>query len=179
MAPILQQHCYRCHGPLKQESRVRLDTLSGDLLNDRVAAEMWHEVLNVLNQAEMPPADQPQLTAAELETLTTQIRRQLQAADEANRATAGRVVMRRLNRVEYQNSMQDLIGIDMDYAGDLPPDGISADGFTNNGQALQMSAIQLEYYLANARRALGRAIVLGEAPRVTRQEWVEDRKSVV
>lgn len=173
VAPILQQHCYGCHGPLKQESRVRLDTLSGDLLNDRAAAEMWHEVLNVLNQAEMPPADQPQLTAAELETLTTQIRRQLQAADEANRATAGRVVMRRLNRVEYQNSMQDLIGIDMDYAGDLPPDGISADGFTNNGQALQMSAIQLEYYLANARRALGRAIVLGEAPRVTRQEWVE------
>jgi hypothetical protein len=152
---------------------VRLDTLSGDLLNDRVAAEMWHEVLNVLNTAEMPPADEPQLTAAELETLTTQIRRQLQAADEANRATAGRVVMRRLNRVEYQNTMQDLIGIDMDYAGDLPPDAISSDGFTNNGQSLQMSAIQLEYYLANARRALDRAIVSGEAPRVTRQEWTE------
>jgi mono/diheme cytochrome c family protein len=63
VAPILQQHCYRCHGPLKQESRVRLDTLSGDLLNDRAAAEMWHEVLNVLNTAEMPPADEPQLTA--------------------------------------------------------------------------------------------------------------------
>jgi hypothetical protein len=152
---------------------VRLDTLSGDLLNDRAAAEMWHEVLNVLNTAEMPPADEPQLTAAELETLTTQIRRQLQAADEANRATAGRVVMRRLNRVEYQNTMQDLIGIDMDYAGDLPPDAISSDGFTNNGQSLQMSAIQLEYYLANARRALDRAIVSGEAPRVTRQEWTE------
>jgi len=173
VAPILQQHCYRCHGPLKQESRVRLDTLSGDLLNDRAAAEMWHEVLNVLNQAEMPPADEPQLTAAELETLTTQIRRQLQAADEVNRATAGRVVMRRLNRVEYQNTMQDLFGIDMDYAGDLPPDAISADGFTNNGQSLQMSSIQLEYYLANARRALDRAIVLGAAPRVTRQEWTE------
>lgn len=152
---------------------MRLDTLSGDLLNDRAAAEMWHEVLNVLNRAEMPPADEPQLTAAELETLTTQIRRQLQAADEVNRATAGRVVMRRLNRVEYQNTMQDLFGIDMDYAGDLPPDAISADGFTNNGQSLQMSAIQLEYYLANARRALGRAIVSGEAPRVTRQEWTE------
>ena len=173
VTPILQQHCYRCHGPQKQESRVRLDTLSGDLLNDRAAAEMWHEVLNVLNVSEMPPADEPQLTEAELETLTTQIRRQLQAADEANRATAGRVVMRRLNRVEYQNTMQDLIGIDMDYAGDLPPDAISADGFTNNGQSLQMSSIQLEYYLANARRALDRAIVLGAAPRVTRQEWTE------
>ena len=173
VAPILQQHCYRCHGPEKQESRVRLDTLSGDLLNDRAAAEIWHEVLNVLNAAEMPPEDEPQLTAAELETLTTQIRAQLQAADEANSGTEGRVVMRRLNRREYQNTMQDLIGIDMDYARDLPPDAISSDGFTNNGQSLQMSAIQLEYYLANARRALDRAIVLGEAPQVTQQEWTE------
>jgi len=173
VAPILQQHCYRCHGAQKQESKVRLDTLSGDLLNDRAAAEMWHEVLNVLNASEMPPADEPQLTETDLETLTTQIREQLQAADEANRTTAGRVVLRRLNRVEYQNTMQDLIGIDMDYAGDLPPDAISADGFTNNGQSLQMSSIQLEYYLANARRALDRAIVLGAAPRVTRQEWTE------
>lgn len=173
VAPILQQHCYRCHGPEKQESRVRLDTLSGDLLNDRAAAEIWHEVLNVLNAAEMPPEDEPQPTAAELETLTTQIRAQLQAADEANSGTEGRIVMRRLNRREYQNTMQDLIGIDMDYARDLPPDAISSDGFTNNGQSLQMSAIQLEYYLANARRALDRAIVLGEAPQVTQQEWTE------
>ncbi|MGV2339022.1 MAG UNVERIFIED_CONTAM: DUF1587 domain-containing protein [Planctomycetaceae bacterium] len=173
VAPKLQQHCYRCHGPLKQESRVRLDTLSGDLLNDRAAAEMWHEVLNVLNVSEMPPADEPQLTETKLETLTTQIRQQLPAADEANRTTAGRVVMRRFNRVEYQNTMQDLIGIDMDYAGDLPPDAKSSDGFTNNGQSLQMSAIQLEYYLANARRALDRALVSREAPRVTRQEWTE------
>ena len=173
VAPILQQHCYRCHGPEKQESRVRLDTLSGDLFNDRAAAEIWHEVLNVLNSAEMPPEDEPPLSEEDLATLTTQIRAQLQAADEANSGTEGRVVMRRLNRSEYQNTMQDLIGIDMDYARDLPPDAISSDGFTNNGQSLQMSAIQLEYYLANARRALDRAIVLGEAPQVTQQEWTE------
>jgi hypothetical protein len=171
--PILQRHCYDCHGPERQESMVRLDQLSTDLLNDRAAVETWHEVLHVLDAAEMPPEDQTQLTEADLELLTTELRTQLSAADEASRATQGRVVMRRLNRQEYQNTMADLLGIDMDYARDLPPDAVSSDGFTNNGQSLQMSAIQLEYYLANARRALDRTIVTGDAPEVVRQEWTE------
>ncbi len=171
--PILQRYCYECHGPERQESMVRLDLLSTDLLNDRAATETWHEVLHVLDAAEMPPEDEAQLTEDELKILTTELRSQLSAADEASRRTQGRVVMRRLNRQEYQNTMTDLLGIDMDYALDLPPDAVSTDGFTNNGQSLQMSAIQLEYYLANARRALDRAIVTGDAPEVVRQEWTE------
>ena len=173
VTPILRQHCFECHGEKRQESMVRLDTLSTDLVNDRAAAETWHEVLNVLDAAEMPPEDKPQLSNEDLQVLTETIRKQLQQADEANRQTEGRVIMRRLNRREYQNTMADLIGIDMDYARDLPPDAVSTDGFTNNGQSLQMSAIQLEYYLSNARRALDRAIVTGEPPKVTQQEWAE------
>lgn len=171
--PILERHCYECHGPERQESMVRLDQLSTDLLNDRAAAETWHEVLHALDAAEMPPEDQAQLTDADLEILTTELRTQLNAADEASQGTQGRVVMRRLNRQEYQNTMADLLGIDMDYARDLPPDALSSDGFTNNGESLQMSAIQLEYYLANARRGLDRAIVTGDAPEVVRNEWTE------
>ena len=52
--PLLKTHCVRCHGPKKQESRIRLDTLSTDLAQDRAAAEYWHEVLNA---GEMPPED--------------------------------------------------------------------------------------------------------------------------
>ena len=152
---------------------MRLDQLSGNLLEDRAAVETWHEVLNAIDAAEMPPADEPQLNETELKTVTTQLREQLKRADDATQKTTGRVVMRRLNRLEYQNTMADLLGIDMDYARDLPPDAISSDGFTNNGQSLQMSAIQLEYYLANARRALDRAIVIEDAPKVIQQEWTE------
>ena len=52
--PLLKTHCVCCHGPKKQESRIRLDTLSTDLAQDRAAAEYWHEVLNA---GEMPPED--------------------------------------------------------------------------------------------------------------------------
>ncbi|MEC8591816.1 MAG: c-type cytochrome domain-containing protein, partial [Planctomycetota bacterium] len=117
--PILAKYCYGCHGPQHSESMVRLDQLSGNLLEDRAAVETWHEVLNAIDAAEMPPADEPQLNETELTTVTTQLREQLKRADDATQKTTGRVVMRRLNRLEYQNTMADLLGIDMDYARDL------------------------------------------------------------
>lgn len=169
--PILRSHCVRCHGPKKQESRIRLDNLSTDLINDRAAAENWHEVLNVLNAGEMPPEKEIQLSAQQRETLTRWASATIKKAVEARRSTDGRVVMRRLNRVEYQNTMTDLLGMEMNYTRDLPPDGVSSDGFKNDGGSLQMSALQLEYYLETARRALDRVIVSGPTPKVYDYEF--------
>ena len=162
--PILQSHCFRCHGPDRQESKVRLDNLSINLAEDRAATEHWHEVLNVLQAGEMPPEDEPQLSSEQVTTLTTWLSQSLKSAIDQQRKTDGRVVLRRLNRNEYQNTMQELLGLEMDYARDLPPDAVSEDGFRNNGQSLQMSSLQLEYYLSTARRALDRVIVQGDRP---------------
>ena len=163
--PILRSHCVACHGPKKQEARIRLDNLSTDLINNRPAAENWHEVRNVLQAGEMPPEDAKQLTAKQRELLVRWVNAAISEALAAQRKTSGRVVLRRLNRVEYQNTMRDLLGLDMDYTRDLPPDPASSDGFKNNGRSLQMSGIQLEYYLDTARRALDRVIVTGLAPK--------------
>lgn len=171
--PIVQSRCARCHGPDEQEAGIRLDNLSADLINDRAAAEHWHEVLNVLNTGEMPPAGEPQLSSEQHETLTRWVSASIEKAIEAQQTTGGRVVQRRLNRVEYQNTMFDLLGLEMDYTRDLPPDPASSDGFRNNGQSLQISALQLETYLATARRALDRVIVSGPAPQVFEEEFTE------
>ena len=176
--PVLKTHCVKCHGPEKQESGIRLDDLSTDLVNDRAAAENWHEVLNVLNAGEMPPTDERQLTAQQHQTLTTWISTKVKHAIEAGRDTSGRAVLRRLNRLEYQNTMSDLLSLEMDYTRDLPPDSVSADGFTNDGSALNMSAMQLEYYLDTARRALDRVIVSGEAPEVFDYTFTESKIDV-
>ena len=162
--PILQSHCIRCHGAEKQEGNLRLDKLSTDLINDRAAAENWHDVLNVLNAGKMPPEDEQQLSGEQFAAVTGWVSSEIKQALEASRSTDGRVVMRRLNRVEYQYTMEELLGLDMDYVRDLPPDAISSDGFQNDGRSLQMSALLLEYYLATARRALDRVIVSGDAP---------------
>ncbi|MFN7736962.1 MAG: DUF1592 domain-containing protein [Pirellula sp.] len=173
--PVLKSSCGKCHGPDLQESGVRVDNLSTDLVNDRAAAERWHEVLNVLNSGEMPPQEEPQLTEVQHQTLVRWISGKIREAVEATRDTSGRAVLRRLNRVEYQNTMLDLLGLDMDYTRDLPPDSVSVDGFTNDGRALGMSAMQLEYYLDTARRALDRVIVSSGDPQVFHHEFTESK----
>ena len=165
--PILQKYCYGCHGAEKQKGKLRLDTL--DLNFDRgQSAERWHDALDQLNQGDMPPEDEPQLTAVEQAALTGWLTQRLKAAVEARRSTGGQGVMRRLTRYEYANTLRDLLGVKLDFAKDLPPEPASPDGFKNNGLALGMSAEQLEYYLAINRTALGKVIVEGDAPKVVK-----------
>ncbi|MBA61787.1 MAG: hypothetical protein CMJ76_05410 [Planctomycetaceae bacterium] len=164
--PILQAKCFGCHGSEVQEADVRLDNLSTDFLVDRAAATAWHEAMHVLNKGEMPPEDSEPLTSKERSILVSWIRGEIDRVKTELKSTGGQVVLRRLNREEYQNTMRDLFDLDMDYARDLPREGASPDGFKNNGQSLQMTAIQLEYYLDAARRALDRVIVSGDAPEV-------------
>lgn len=182
--PILARHCFDCHSAKKQKGKIRLDALSRDLVNDRRAAETWHEVRNVLQLAEMPPDDEPELPAEERRILLDWLKGKIKEANQARKGSNGRVVMRRLNRVEYQNTMRDLLGIDVSYTADFPPDAVSEDGMTNNGSALQMTSIQLEYYLAAARKALDRVIVDDPEPQVfthrfeksTEKKWVKGIK---
>ena len=176
--PILERRCVRCHGPDEQNGDVRLDTLSPDLVNHPADAETWHDALTAINLGEMPPADEPPLTKAERTTLVDWLTVEIDRAIKSKRSTGGQSVLRRLNRVEYQNTMRDLLGLDIDYAKNLPPDESSEDGFKNNGAALRMSAMQLEYYLQSARSALQRTIIEGPAPPVVEHratETVEDK----
>ena len=163
---VLDQHCVACHGPAVQNADVRLDNISADLVRDRQAAETWHDVRDALNRGEMPPREAPQLAQSDRAALLDWLDASIREAESARRGPTGSPVMRRLNRREYQNTMRDLLGLDIDYVRNLPPDEASADGFTNNGSALRMSALRLEHYLSAARRALDRAIVSGPAPPV-------------
>ena len=169
--PILLSRCGDCHGEDTQEASLRFDQLSIDIVNDRRAAHSWREALHQINAGEMPPEDETPLTSAERETVTGWISSTLRRAIAEQRSSGGRIVMRRLNNAEYQNTMSDLLGLDMNYTRDLPPDAVSPDGYTNNGQSLRISAIQLEYYLDTARRALERVIVSGPPPKVFRHRF--------
>ena len=159
--PILEQHCFACHGPEKQKGKIRLDVLDPDMVNGN-AAETWHDALNMLNRGEMPPEDEPQLSAGERRKLVGWLTSELRRAAEAQHATGGQVVMRQLNRVEYHYTMTDLLGLEMDYSKDLPSDARSSEGFKNNGASLGMTALQIENYLKIARQALDFVLVEGE-----------------
>ena len=173
--PVLKKHCFDCHGQKDSKGGVRLEGLSQDMTTDRKAVEVWHEVLNVVSAGEMPPEDASVMTADETRKLTQWVSSNIQQAIESRQQTDGRVILRKMNRQEYQNTMTDLLGVEMDYAQDLPPDAVSSDGFNNDGQSLRMSAFQLECYLGTSRRAMDRILKSGEAPKVFRHEFSESR----
>jgi hypothetical protein len=79
----------------------------------------------------------------------------------------GRVTMHRLNRVEYDNTVRDLLGATSHPSDDFPPDD-RGDGFDNIADVLTLSPLHLSVYQLAAKQlvdeamasATGRALVL-------------------
>ena len=151
--PVMEALCFDCHGPDKAKGDIRLDTLNPDLVKGP-DAETWLDALDQINLGEMPPKKSTQPNSTERKVLVSWMNASLRTAAEAMRFADGRVVSRRLTRYEYANTMRDLLGVEMDYGRELPPDPASPEGFLNNGATLEMSATQIETHLAIARQAL-------------------------
>jgi mono/diheme cytochrome c family protein len=153
--PFLVRHCLACHGAEKPKGDLRLDRLSPDFA-DEVNRERWRAVLRRLQAGEMPPKSKPRPPADAVRLLADWISGQAAAAEAARRAQ-GRVVLRRLNRVEYENTVRDLLGVEADLKELLALDS-SRDGFDNVGAALHVSSFAMERYLEAADGALSLAI---------------------
>jgi hypothetical protein len=164
VAPLFQKHCYGCHGSAKAKGKLRIDQLNPDFIkgND---GDHWRDVLDRLNFGDMPPATEPALKKEDRELMTVWLdQERRRAALAKNQPTH----FRRLTRREYERTMQDLLGLSIDFGARLPEDGRSKDGFRNDGDVLRMSPLQYEIYLQIADDALAEAIVSGPAPVVHR-----------
>src|SRR5262249_50890010 len=147
----------------------RVDQLSGDFA-DQASRERWLAVSKRIKAGEMPPKAKPRPPEKESRALAGWISARTEAAESARRAVQGRAVLRRLNRVEYTNTVCDLLGIEVDLRRMLVPDG-SMDGFDNVGAALHLSSFALERYLEAADAALNLAIANKPAPAKMRQRY--------
>lgn len=161
--PVLVSHCYSCHSKdaEKPKGDFRVDQLSPDF-SDAAGRDRWQAVVKRVIAGEMPPKSKPRPPEKDIQSLRDWITGGLKAAD-ARRAAEGRVVLRRLNRVEYENTVRDLLGVAIDLKDQLPQDG-SAGGFDNVAEALHVSTFLLEKYLEAADKALNLAIANGPKP---------------
>ncbi len=156
-------HCTECHGDEVKKKGLRLDTLPAAFA-DRAVREQWGRVHDRMRQGEMPPKKHAQPKPDEVAPVLAWIAARVDAAEAEKRAREGRTVLRRLNRVEYQNTLRDLLGVgDLDLKDLLPPDA-SAHGFDNVGEALHSSSFLMERYLDAADLALNAAIANGPRP---------------
>jgi mono/diheme cytochrome c family protein len=160
LAPILQRSCGACHGAEKAESELRLDRLDPDLVNGADHGR-WRKVFDRLSIGDMPPEDATPLPEADRERLKQWLVRELKRGELARNPPAH---FRRLTRLEYERTMQDLLGLPLEFGKRLPEDGRAKSGFRNDGDTLRMSPLQFELFSQIAEEALGQVIVEGPPP---------------
>jgi len=161
--PVLKKACYECHGSVTAEGEFRVDTLNPDLLHgDDVS--WWLEVVDVLSNDEMPPEDGPELADENRSRIIDWLSSEILIASQVRRSEEGHSSFRRMTRYEYNYALQDLLGLELDFAKDLQPDPVSEDGFRNSSEMLQITVKQYGTYLELNRNALNRATVRGERP---------------
>ena len=158
--PLIDKYCVSCHGPDKVKAKLRMDQLDPDMIKGK-DGEMWHEALDLINTDDMPTKKAKAQPSKEERALMVEwITNNLRKAVEAQRSTGGNVLMRRLTAYEYSNTMRDLLHLDLDYARDLPVEGVAKEGFANNNTVLGTSAVHFEYFKKIARRSLEKVIMV-------------------
>jgi len=153
---FIESRCIDCHDAESKKGGLNLDALSTNL-DDLAAEAKWTLAYDRVQRGEMPPKKKEQPPADERAAFMQSLGGFIGAHDAARHANTGRVLWRRLNRVEYENTMHDLLAIDIPLVELLPEDG-SAHGFDNVSEALRLSSAQIDSYLNAADKALDAAI---------------------
>lgn len=153
--PILQNYCYDCHGDGSGKGKVTLDGFKTDE-ELRGNPELWFRVLKNVRAGVMPPAKKDQPTDQEKKVLEQWIKYQALSINPSD-PDPGRVTLRRLNRVEYANTIRELMGVEYKAEEEFPPDD-TGYGFDTVGDALSVSPLLLEKYMQAAEVIVGRAV---------------------
>ena len=157
VAPLIERYCFECHGNGATEGDLDLDRF--DSAQDiRLGRTVWKKVMQKVQVQAMPPADSPQPSAADRAELVRWLDETLNKVDCVREAQPGRVTLRRLNRVEYRNTIRDLLGVDYALAKEFPADDVGY-GFDNIGDVLSLPPILLEKYLTAAEEVTAAALV--------------------
>jgi hypothetical protein len=163
--PFLARYCYSCHGAEKQKADRRFDTLDANLADVDVA-QHWQDIVDQLNLGDMPPKGARQPKPDEVRPIVERISRELLAAHARREGTTGRITLRRLNRVQYDRTVRDLLALDgmlFDPTENFPPDEPLGQ-FDNIGATLVTSDFLLQQYVNVAHQLVARAVSYGPRP---------------
>ncbi len=159
--PWLENYCYDCHGDGVSKGELDFDDYGdiGSMIADR---ERWKRIRGHIEHRLMPPPDEFQPPVADRAKIVAWIDAAVFPTDP-DHPDPGRVTLRRLNRTEYENTLRDLLGVQVDVRELLPPDD-SGYGFDNIGDVLTLSPAHLDRFLDAARVGLDRAIHTAPMP---------------
>ena len=170
-----QAYCIQCHGAEKQKGRVRLDRLVSGEVDDQ-SHGLWKRVLRQLDKGEMPPEEaKRQPPAAELAQVRSLIAGSVAAAERSGRLTRPEVPLKRLNRVQYRNTLRDLLGIETSMADPTRgfPDDRGGAGFDTGADDLKVSDTLMEDYLRAASQMVEEVTFTGKQPERVLRRYID------
>jgi len=169
--PFFANHCYVCHNEERKTGDMSLENFktAAALSKNRLTMRL---VLEKLKAGAMPPKEMPRPKPEDVSVVTEWLSHQLAKVPAKNSAaldavksgevSLGHVTARRLNRIEYDNTVRDLLGVDLHAADDFPQDD-SGYGFDNIGAVLSLSPVLMEKYLKAAEK-ISRTAIFGVEP---------------
>jgi hypothetical protein len=168
--PFVAKNCLMCHNTKTHSGELNLEMYrdSASFLKGR---DTWEQVVAKVRSGEMPPKGLPRPSVADVKAVTNWIEGEYSRLDATLKPDPGRVTAHRLNRVEYDNTVQDLVGVNLRMAEEFPADD-AGYGFDNIGDVLSLSPVLMEKYLKAAEKIAKAAIVVGWTPmKPTREKF--------
>jgi hypothetical protein len=156
--PIIAKYCLPCHSGAQATAGLDLSnyTTPDSVVND---SDRWSKVVDRLSKIQMPPKGLPQPSDVQRQRAVEWIQGALKV--QCRLADPGRVTIRRLNRVEYDNTIRDLTGMNFKESEDFPSDDVGY-GFDNIGDVLSVSPLLMEKYLTAAEHIAKKVVQLPE-----------------
>ena len=156
--PVLRDTCFDCHGPEEANEGIGLHKYP-DVQSVKADRKVWERVLRALRFGKMPPQGAAPLTEEKRKLLVDWIRPVVTEIDCDLPRPLTPVTIRRLNRSEYDNTIRDLLGLNIHPARDFPSDDVG-EGFDNIGDVLSLPPLLFEKYLDAAETIAAAAIVI-------------------
>ena len=157
IAPLVEEFCYRCHGPQTQSAGINLATLvkARPLVRNR---HTWNRVVGVLDVKRMPPPGAPQPSDAVRDEMLAILGREIRDFDYSTIDDPGFERMRRLTHGEYDSTVRDLFGVELNATDRFPAELTGSSGFENSSNTLFLQPSLMERYIAVAERIVELAL---------------------
>lgn len=154
----MQENCYECHNQKKKKGKFNLFDLS-DKVNEK-NVKLWYDVLDQVKAEEMPPEDDVEMRQQDRANLILLLKEKIKSYT-SSLASINYSPVRRMNHIEYENTLLDLFQIE--HLGthaplfDIPVDA-HQHGFNTLANNLVLGSYQLSAYLNTARKILDEII---------------------
>ena len=141
---FLAATCVACHSGDQPQADISLDVAEIDWATHESRAK-WERVYEAVQHEEMPPQGAAQPSTVERSAMVDWLHGRL-----TRYSGVGGTVPRRLNRLEYENTVRDLFGLSVFELPDALPADDSKNGFDNVGEGLVLSPPLMAQFLALA-----------------------------